>query len=278
MSVDGNRFKSLQGQDRGRAQGEISGSKQPRRRKKRMTRRKRAHRKTGKRRLVSCKLRSNSAVVVSLCNVKFEAEYHVHSSERIDPVICSLPIRPAESISNYAARVQQYIEQITSVVQTSDEAEQWELAIDRVLLDPLKEMIDELGRVNVDRSAHLLSTISKVEAGVTQDSLHYATLSSLITQTSVTVSDTQLIGGNAASVAEAADGDQTLQSVRLGVEEEVAGKGGGGSSGRDSTIGGPISSPVQSEERRQQSEETREVEAAVTGGESIVPRKILQHY
>jgi hypothetical protein len=145
-------------------------------------------------------------------------------------------------------------------VQTADEAEQWELEIDRDLLDPLKKMIDELARANVDRSAHLMSTISKVEAGVTQDSLHYATMSSLITQTSVTVSDTQLIGGNAVCVAEAEYGDQPLQSVRLlpGVEEVVAGKGGGGSSGLDIAIGGFVPCPVKSVE---------EGVAVVTGGE-----------
>jgi hypothetical protein len=77
-----------------------------------------------------------------------------------------------------------------------------------------------------------------------------------------------LIGGNAASVAEAEDGDQPFQAA-IPLPEVVAigaGKGGRGDCGRDSTIGGSIFSPVQSEERRQQrqSEEIREDEAAVT--------------
>ncbi len=121
---------------------------------------------------------------------------------------------------------------------------------------------------------HLLSTLSKVEEDMAQDSCQFVAASSLITEVPVTVPTSQTIGGTASNLPVAEGSDLPLQSARRlpGSEEVVAGKGRGGSSGRDSTIGGSISSPVQSVERRQQSEETTELEEAETGGESIVQR------
>ena len=173
-------------------------------------------------------------------------------------------------------RVQQFILNLTSkVAQTSKAAEQLDRELQRDILDPMQQMIDKAKQENMERSTHLLANFSKLEALLDNDSRHCASVSSLLRmEVPVTVPCTQVIGGNASKVAEAGGRDQPLQSARLlpGVEEVVAGKGGGGSSGRDSTIGGSISSPVQSEERRQQLEEIREVEAAVTGGDSVVQR------
>jgi hypothetical protein len=119
------------------------------------------------------------------------------------------------------------------MVQTSDEAEQWELAIDRFLLDPLKKILEKAVQVNVDRMAHLLTTLSKVEEDMAQDSGDFVAASSLITEVPVTVPTWHMIGGSASELYEAEGSDRPFQSARLlpGLEEVAAGKGGGGSNG-----------------------------------------------
>jgi hypothetical protein len=156
------------------------------------------------------------------------------------------------------------------MMRTSEEAEQLQAAIDRDLLDPMKQMIEATVQENSARLTHLLSTLSKVEEDMAQDSGDFVAASSLITEVPVTVPTWHMIGGSASEVYVAEGSDLPLQEAehRQGIAEAVVGNDGGGSSGRDITIGGY--SKVQSAERRHQPEDAmREGEEALAGNSML---------
>ena len=266
-----NRFEALNRQD-GSGYGKAKGFQHERARKmsKKSKQRKKTVRRNRRRKAPGGKRRFSVPVNLNSSAPQVQVMGHAADtySNPLELKLAVFPRLPGESLSDYAVRVQARIQRLTfNCAQTPEASALLDRAIQRDLLDPMQQMIDQAKQANGERSTHLMLKFSRVEAELAEGSRH---LSSLTAELTGIVPPSHGIGGSASTVVD--DGwDQPLESARqLPVGAVVADKSGGGSSGLDNTCGGGGPGRVHSQEHRQQSEEIREGETAVTGGERMV--------